>query len=149
MRWRWAESRESTDPAAEKRIAADEERADTALRNRRERLFNLGVGAGVQHQEAKTEGARGLLRFGRLTRRIRNGGIEQQRNGLGLGSDLVEQPERLSTRSAETKLTPVMLPPGCARLSTRPSRTGRCRSRTRSGLSCRCLCPTVERCRQR
>ena len=110
-------------PADEERVAADDERAGLQLRRgsrkRRRSRFRCWPSG---HRSCTP-----FVRAASCTSRIIGLGsrivrVHEQGDHLGLGSQLGKQLEPLGVQLVVRMLTPVRLPPGRARLATRPAR---------------------------
>jgi hypothetical protein len=112
-------------PAAEEAIAGVEQGIGPLAPKTREGRLDFAAGVGVEHLNLQSEGACG---FRYISQRGPGGRsvcrIDQHGNPNGLGHQVVQEPSRLATNSEVKVLMPVALPPGRARLPTKPSLTG-------------------------
>ena len=112
-------------PAGEEAVGGDEEGIGALAREGGESRIDLAAGAGVEDLNLQSEGAGG---FRYVSQRGLGGrslaGLTSTAMRTALGTISCSSPSRLATSSATKKLMPVALPPGRARLATRPSLTG-------------------------
>ncbi len=111
-------------PAVEERIGADDERAGMQLDEGGESGVDLAFGAGLQDMELHPLRARRFLHVSHDALGSRIVRVHEQGDHPGLGNQLGKQLEPLGRQLACMMLTPVRLPPGRARLATRPAATG-------------------------
>src|SRR5262245_18733138 len=112
-------------PAGEEPVWRDEQGIRLLAGEGREGRVDLMAGAGIDDLDLQREVARGLLHLGEGGRHIdRVGWIHQLATRLAAGRSSRKSPNRFAFTSAVKKLRPVALPPGRARLVTRPSFTG-------------------------
>ena len=123
-------------PAGEKRAAADEQRVGPLARKSHEGCIDLAAGAGVEHLDLQPHGAG--RHFHVPQRGLGNrhsAGLSSTATRVAAGTSSRSSSSRFAANSAEKKLTPVRLPPGRARLATRPSLTGSSATRRQWGSS--------------
>ena len=111
-------------PAVEERIGADEERAGLQLDEGGEGGVDLAFGAGLQDMELHPLRARRFLHVSHHALGTRIVRVHQQGDHAGLGNQLGKQLQPLGHQLGDRMLKPVRLPPGRARLATRPAATG-------------------------
>ena len=124
-------------PAVEKRIGADDERAGMQLDEGREGGVDLAFGAGLQDGEPHARSRAPLPAMSRMTRSANSNsfGFTSKAITWHVRNQLGQQFEPLGRQLGAKMLKPVRLPPGRARLATRPAATGRRHRRRRSGSS--------------
>jgi hypothetical protein len=103
--------------AVEERIGADDERAGIQLDEGGEDAFEFVLGAGLQDMELYPFRLRRHLNLAYVALGIRIVGVHEQGDQPGLGTSSESSSSRLGVRSLVRGLTPVMLPPGRARLA--------------------------------
>ena len=118
----------------EERIGADHERAGLQLTQAGEGRFEFAFGAGLQDVNLNTHAASRCLEVPhqRLGKEI--GRIDEHRNEARGRNQFMYELEPLRPSSAFKVVTPVRLPPGRLRLTTRPSRTGSTPTRKTIGI---------------
>ena len=112
-------------PADEERVGANEKCVGPVAHEGSEGRLDLAAGAGVEDLNLQSDGA---CRFRYLSQRGLGDGsigrINQHGDTNRLGHQLVQQTQPLDLDLGGKKLMPVALPPGRARLATRPNLTG-------------------------
>ena len=112
-------------PAGEKGVGADEKRVGPLAHKRREGHIDLAAGAGVEDLDLQPHGASSRLHVSQRGLRSRAlAGLTSTATRVAAGTSSRRSSSRFATNSAVKKLMPVRLPPGRARLATRPSLTG-------------------------
>ena len=111
--------------------------ARRAARDKRgEGRIDLAAGAGVNDLDLQPHGAGGRFHVSQRGLGSRSiGRIDEHGHTSGSGHQFAQEFQPLCRQLATKKLTPVRLPPGRARLATRPSLTGSSATRRRSGSS--------------
>jgi hypothetical protein len=114
-----------TEVTSQVSIAEDEQGVGSVARKSRKGRIDLAAGPSIENIDLQPEDAGGHLYFFQcVLGRQRICGVDQQRNASGLGNKLTQERQPFSRKLGEKKLMPVALPPGRARLVTRPSLTG-------------------------
>ena len=111
-------------PAYKERACADDERAGPLPHKVCKRHVDVTRGPGIQHNKLQPKNTRGRLNLTYPRRGIRNVQVHEQSNDSRIGHEFVQQRQLLRLQIGTNQLTPVMLPPGRARLATRPSLSG-------------------------
>src|SRR5262245_19485038 len=113
-------------PASEEPVGGDEESVGPVEHEGAEGRLDLAAGAGLEDRNLQSEGARAASGISRSVPSIAEGlaGLTSTAIRTALGTRSCKSPSRLATVSWLKKLTPVALPPGRARLATRPILTG-------------------------
>src|SRR5262245_65602828 len=125
--------------AADKKcVATDEERIRALARKCGKGRLDLSDRAGIKDLELQAEGRGGFLRASRNVASVTAGllGLTKTATRTAFGTSSCRSRNRFATVSWTRKLVPVALPPGRARLATKPSLTGStatCR-RTKSAI---------------
>src|SRR5262249_2457017 len=119
--------------ANEKAVRSDEEGIGALARKAGKDLVNLAGRRGIDDLRLHSDGTRDFLRdvqrgLGadsiRWIRLTAFDGLRSTGTRTALGTMSCKSRSRFATTSLTKKLIPVALPPGRARLATRPSRTG-------------------------
>src|SRR5262249_21386511 len=111
-------------PGLEERIRVDEESVSLLAHKSRESLIDLAAGAGFENPALQPHGAGSGINVSQCGLGIARARIDEHDNMGGIGHQLTQQSQPLCVNSTVKKLIPVRLPPGRARLVTRPSLTG-------------------------
>ena len=82
------------------------------------------LAAGVEDLDLQPHGARSRFHVSQRDLGVSIGRIDEHGHSSGCGHQLTQELQPLCRQLAVRKLTPVRLPPGRARLATRPSLTG-------------------------
>src|SRR5262245_62101123 len=111
-------------PAREEGIGAEEQRAEPLAHRSRKGRVDFAGRAGVEDLDSKAEGVGRRLDISQrgLGRRSRR--ADERGDACGRGQQLSHQLQALRHQLGTEILMPVRLPPGRARLATRPSLTG-------------------------
>ena len=119
------ERRKLDGSADEERVTGDEQGVGSLAHQGREGRLDLARCTGVE-TEICSPMARAASRISRKVASADDAlaGLTSTRNTNGLGHQLVQQCQPLGREFVGKKLIPVALPPGRARLVTRPSLTG-------------------------
>src|SRR5262245_25313219 len=107
-----------------KRIVSNHERISMQFREFQKGGVDLVLGADFENVKLYPLRAGGFLRDCDLVLRVHDVWVHEQSELSGRRKHLGYNSSRLASRSTATTLTPVTLPPGLARLATRPSPTG-------------------------
>src|SRR5262249_19261587 len=112
-------------PAGEKGIAADKQRVELLAHESCECCIDLAAAGSPEDLDLQPDVARRRFHVSRRGLRVgRMGRIDQHGNAGGSRHQLMHESQPLCHSSRLKKLIPVRLPPGRARLATRPSLTG-------------------------
>jgi ABC transporter substrate binding protein len=110
--------------ADEEGVATDKESPGSVAQERCEGRIDLAAGAGADDLDLKPNGAGSRYHILQRGPGSEIGGIKEHGNSSGCGTRSRRSSSRFAVNSPVKKLTPVKLPPGRARLATRPSLTG-------------------------
>ena len=111
--------------AGEECVGGDEEGIGALARKGGKGRIDLAARAGVEDMDLQPDDAGGFLHVPQRGLGARAlAGLRSTATRTALGTSSCRSPSRLATTSSEKKLMPVALPPGRARLATRPSLTG-------------------------
>src|SRR6516164_3520565 len=111
--------------AAEESVGPDKESIGTLARKRGKGSIDLTNCGGLEYPELKSDDRGGFLKVPQCIlgcRRI--GRIDQHGNTSSRGDQLMQEPQPLGCHLFGEKINPRRIPPGRARLATRPSWTG-------------------------
>src|SRR5262249_18776150 len=112
-------------PITKERVGDDEEGVHPLTHKGSECRIDVTDGAGVEDVDLQPEGACCASMSPTLDS-VRTGSVGLTSTAIRAapGTSSCRSPNLFATNSAMKKLIPVALPPGCARLATRPSLTG-------------------------
>ena len=117
-----------------KGVAADEEGVGPLAHKSREGRIDLAAGAGNENLDLQPHGASAASKSLNVDSVLDAlAGLTSTATRVAAGTSSRSSPSRFAANSVLKKLTPVRLPPGRARLATRPSLTGSSPTRRQSG----------------
>ena len=112
-------------PGAEKGIVADEEGVGPLAHKSCEGRFDLVAGVGVEDLDLQPHGAGSRFHVSHvISAFVALAGLTSTATRVAAGTSSRRSSSRFAVNSVTKKLIPVKLPPGRARLATRPSLTG-------------------------
>ena len=111
-------------PSVEKQVWHHDQCASLTLDHGREGCLKIGFSASCQHLQASPESVGRRFGLRCISRDVRIAGVNKQRDRLAEGSSSRRSSKRFGPRILVKTLTPVRLPPGRLKLSTRPVLTG-------------------------
>ena len=122
-------------PADEKGVGADEEGVGPLAHKSCEGRIDLAAGAGVEDLDLQPHGARSRFHVSQCGLGIvALAGLTSTATRAAPGTSSRRSSSRFAANSHVKKLIPVRLPPGRARLATRPSLTGSSATRKTMGI---------------
>ena len=110
-------------PAVEERPRSDQQCTGRVLREASKGIVDFGFVVGLQDPNRQADRAGRRLDIGLEAHRSRPIGVDEHRDDFRLRDQIAQKPEPLGGQP-EKIVTPVALPPGLARLATKPIRTG-------------------------
>ena len=133
-------------PVGEERVRADKEGVGPLSHERCVGSIDVLTGTGIVKLSLQPEDASSRFKVAARGLRPPNvGRIDKYGEPRGSGHQLKQSPSRFAITSAVKKLIPVALPPGRARLATRPSLTGSSGNTKAIGMSRSQLLPRALR----